>query len=203
MTRSRSATFRSSLLPVVLVSLALAGCRAKDGAPQPAFSVSRNNVISDGTHNSGTPGFYFLPPMVPGPSNFGPFRPDVLPTVQIDKVTLSPAGCTSDCQATVVTPNVAHWTRFWGSDWRRIRVHLTNSWGGWRGWDDDDDWSDCDDDNDVPEGYFVVRWDSDDFGVSVHGIYRVRVTVPSNGGQLEIGFADVEIVANKKQYRNV
>jgi hypothetical protein len=96
---------------------------------------------------------------------------------------------------------VARWTRFGGSNWRRIRVHLTNSWGGWWGWNDDDD--DDDGDDDVPEGYFVVRWDSDDFGVTVQGFYRVRVLVPSNGGQLELGFADIEIVANKKQFRNV
>jgi hypothetical protein len=196
MTRSRFAT----PLSAVLICLALAGCRANDAAPQAGFSGSSKNVISDGDHNSGTPGFYFLPPMVPQPGNFGPFRPEVLPTVQIDQVTLSPAGCTSDCQATVVRANVAHWTRFWGSDWRRIRVHLTSSWGGWRGWDDDDD---GDDGDDAPEGYFVVRWDSDDFGVTVHGIYRVRVMVPSNGGQLELGYSDIEIVANKKQFRRV
>ncbi len=199
MTRSRFATPRSPVLLICL--LAIAGCHANDPAPQASFSGAGRYVISDGTHNEGTPGFYFLPPIVPGPGNFGPFRPDVFPTVQIDQVTLSPAGCTSDCDATVVRANVAYWTRFWGSDWRRIRVHLTSSWGGWRGWNDDDDGDDGDDG--VPEGYFVVRWDSDDFGVAVRGIYRVRVMVPSNGDQLELGFADIEIVANKKQFRNV
>src|SRR5581483_7249512 len=199
MTRSRFAMPRPVL--AILGVLALAACHANDSAPQAGFAANSRSVISDGAHNDGTPGFYFLPPVVPPPANFGPFRPDVFPTVQIDQVRLSPAGCASDCPATGGKANVARWTRFWGSDLRHSEVHLTSGWAGWRGWNDDDD--DSDGDDGVPDGYFVVRWDSDDFGVVVRGIYRVRILVPSNGGQLELGYADVEIAANKKQFRKV
>jgi hypothetical protein len=202
MTRSPCARFRLLTQATCLIAfIALAGCQAKDASPRGALPGTSRQVISDAQHNFGTPGFYFLPPMVQRPGAFGPFRPDVFPVVQIDQVDLSPAGCTSDCQATVVRQRVARWTRFWGSNWRRIRVHLNNGWWGWWGWFDDDDGSDGDDD--LPDGYFVVRWDSDDFGISLHGIYRVRVLVPSNGGLLELGFSDVEIVANRKEFRHV
>ena len=184
----------------LLTLAALAACQAKDAAPRDLPGTSRQ-VISDAAHNFGTPGFYFLPPMVPRPGSFGPFRPDVFPVVQIDKVVLSPPGCTSDCTATVVRQRVARWTRFWGTDGRRIRVHLNSGWWGWWGWFDDDDWTDGDDD--LPDGYFVVRWDSDDFGVFPNGIYRVRVLVPSSGSLLELGFSDVEVVASTRQFRKV
>ena len=73
------------------------------------------DVISDAVHNDGTPGFYFLTPMVPAmPTQLAPSAPPGSfggPWVVIDGVSLSPAGCTSDCIATVITPNVTTITR--------------------------------------------------------------------------------------------
>lgn len=123
---------------VLAAFVCVLACRSTDRAPQDNSTIAQD-VISDAAHNSGTPGFYFLPPMVPRPAAFGPLRPDVQPVVRIDRVALSPAGCTSDCIATILQAGVAQWTRVSGSDGQRIKLHLT----GGRG--DDDDPRDADD----------------------------------------------------------
>ena len=149
-------------------------------------------MISDQNHNAGTNGFYFLLKGGARPTTFATFAPAANPTVRIDQVTLSPAGCTTDCTATVVRANVATFTMTSGPEGQVIKVHT----GG--------DAYDCEDDaEDQPFPFFVTHWDSSDFGVAINGIYRMRVSVPSNGGQLELGYADIEIAANRKAFKRI
>src|SRR5271157_39615 len=101
--------------------LALTSSCARSGSEPTA--VLQQDVISDANHDDGTPGFYFLPPMVPLPSTFGSFVPTAQPVVQIDKIELSPAGCSTNCIEKVVEAGVARWTRRSGSGGEHIRLH--------------------------------------------------------------------------------
>src|ERR1043166_9461819 len=74
------------LTGVVLCSVAACqggeNTRPSTEAPGPSFA------ISDGSHGTGNPDFFFLPTMVPNPinnPNFDPddFNPKLLPTVEI------------------------------------------------------------------------------------------------------------------------
>src|SRR5687768_17946952 len=41
-------------------------------------TLDPNHAISDGAHSGGTPGFFFLPPMVSQPAVTGRFDPDIV-----------------------------------------------------------------------------------------------------------------------------
>jgi hypothetical protein len=83
---------RAGLLVVV------AGCAADARSPlDPAGAPAA--VISDAAHAGATPGFYFLPPMVPPPTYSGTFDGGVQPRVEVCELT------GSDCSTVV-----AQWT---------------------------------------------------------------------------------------------
>ena len=59
-----------------------------------------------------------------------------------------------------------------------------------------------DDRDDDDDGYYYVRWHAnEDPGCNANGIYRVRVLV--DAGRTELGFADVDIVRNEREFRTV
>ncbi|MBI5514572.1 MAG: hypothetical protein HY909_12430 [Deltaproteobacteria bacterium] len=177
------------------------GCSSDGAADRP--STVRQLVISDQLHNGGTTGFVFLPPMVPRPAYFGDFLPDLEPLVRVDEV--RPDGSTIRTLAT--------FTRDSGPGRERIRVHHQD-----RPCDADDTDGDTD-----PNGYFYARWWTHNAHLSLNGLYRVRVFVQervhpctrSGWGRRcrhaedrtaplrEIGYADVDVVRNAREFRGV
>ncbi len=179
------------------------------------FSSTNEAVISDAVHGQGSAGFYFLPPMVPSiPSSLAASAPPsslVGPWVVIDRVALSPAGCTTACIATILTPNVTTITPTGTSDGtgipirkgdarNRVQYHLNHAAVN------TDDAEPDDDLDDVPDGYWAAHWDSDDFGTVIHGFYRAHIYTSVSGAALELGFADIEVVpdsVSKAAYRKI
>lgn len=171
--------------PLCAALLGIAGCSA-----QPAQEDrSERPLIMDQLHNGGTAGFLFLPPMVPRPAYLGDIVPDLPVTVQIDEIE---RGCTeAGCK---VVRTVATFTSTSGPRQERVRYHVADALP-----DPDDTDGDTD-----PTGFYLVRWDTDDANLSLAAIYRARVLLPTrNGKQRELGFADVDVVRNQKQFRSV
>ncbi len=140
-------------------------------------------IISDQLHSSGTPGFLWLPPMVPPPGQLGGLLASVPCTVRIDELAANGS----------IVRTLATFTRASGPEGERIRFYPQSTW------DDDDDDGDPDD-----IGYYLARWDTDDFHLATSASYRVRVLVPAKGDKTrELGFADVAVVRNAQQYLSV
>ncbi len=164
--------------------LVAAGC-GQGGAPTAASTHRATQaVISDQLHNGGTTGFLFLPPMVPRPAQVGHFVATLAPLVRIDEIT--PAGLTLRTLAT--------FTATTGPVGEHLRTHRENG-----PCDDDDDDGDTD-----TEGYYLARWKTNNANLSLTARYRVRVLVPAaGGGTRELGFADVDVVRNEREFRSV
>ena len=69
---------------------AIAACLGVTACAAESVGTEEAPVISDQRHNGGTPGFYFLSPMVPGPDPVGPFEPRVAPVVKVDTLGIPP-----------------------------------------------------------------------------------------------------------------
>lgn len=167
-----------------LAPLALAGCT--DGAAARGGGVGQSSaaIISDALHTGGTAGFFFLPPMVPRPASMGDNVWGLEPVVRIDEV--RPDGTT--------VRTLASFTATTGPEGEHLRRHERG-----RDCDRDDDDGDRDDDD-----YYYVRWFTNNARLSNSGAYRVRVFVPgAAGGQRELGFADVDVVRNEREFRSV
>lgn len=163
------------------VLLGAASCAAPPG---PDTASSRLPLIMDQLHNGGTEGFLFLPPMVPRPAHLGDIVPELPVTVQVDE--LAAGG--------KVVRTVARFTTTSGPRQERVRYHVT---------DTPADPDDVDGDTD-PTGFYLARWHTDDANLSLEAIYRARVLVPTRDGKSrELGFADVDLVRNQKQFRAV
>jgi hypothetical protein len=168
------------LPPLLLFATMLARC--SDGGP--AMERAAQSVISDELHNGGARGFLFLPPMVPRPAQLGDFVVDASPRVRIDQ--LRADGTTLRTLATFTSTS--------GPRRERVRIHYEG-----RPCDPDDD-----DGDDDPTGYFYARWDTHSEGLDNAGRYRVRVFVPApGGGQRELGYADLDVVRNEREFRSV
>lgn len=143
--------------------------------PTEPTAVAPGSIIQDGWHNQGNPHFFFLPPTVPSTSFSGTFDPTQQPVVEICEL----AG--SACAA----PALARFTLSPGAD----------------------DVSPDDDQGERPEyikvsprrQFYRVRWETDEYNLDPTKTYRITVSV--DGQQL--GFADVDVVLNKRQARNV
>jgi hypothetical protein len=168
---------RQATLAVLCAPLLLAsGCSPSDSPAHEGTRRAAQAVISDQLHNGGTEGFFFLPPMVPQSVGLtGDYVPTVNPTVRIDE--LDRRGGTIRTLATFLTIET-YTARAPLSPPRR----------------DDSD----------PEGYFFINWETANERLSVSGRYRVRVLVPTaGGGTRELGFADVDVVRNRQEFRSV
>ncbi|MBA2245475.1 MAG: cadherin-like domain-containing protein [Gemmatimonadetes bacterium] len=74
--------FRFRYITLALVALALVGCRDTSAPVLNSGEGLASFVISDAA-SGGTPGFYFLPPMVPAPSYSGTFDSNLTPVVKV------------------------------------------------------------------------------------------------------------------------
>ncbi|MEO7359612.1 MAG: hypothetical protein ABI120_04740 [Gemmatimonadaceae bacterium] len=79
---------RSRLLTGIML-ISLAGCQASDSTtPNDSPDIAPRRVISDATHASGNPDFFFLPPMAENPKgsatyDAGAFNADLQPSINI------------------------------------------------------------------------------------------------------------------------
>jgi len=169
---------RLPLLGSGLLSLAIAGCTFE---PEPV-ATERGAIISDQLHNGGTEGFLFLPPMVPRPAQLGDVVPELPVRVEVDEVD---ALGNPKRHITTFTTDAA-------KPKERVRFKAKDAPLG------------PEDDGDTdPMGYYVARWKTNDYDLSTEATYRVSVVVPGPGKGRTLGFADVDVVKNQKQFKNV
>jgi alpha-tubulin suppressor-like RCC1 family protein len=150
---------------LLIVAACASGDRPTAPRPRPEFA------ISDGIHEGGTPGFYFLPPMVSQPAFSGTFDADITtinPQIAICDITNSPddncggAGGTSAVIVFTTTSTPA------------ITVDLT-----------------------APQ--YQVNWNTRGAGFVAGNTYRVHVTAGASGARRELGFADVLLTTTPGQ----
>ena len=162
--------------------LTLAACSER-GGPAGVGSASQA-LISDQLHNKGTRGFLFLPPMVPAPGDYGATVAGLPVTVRVDELNVDGS----------VRRSLATFTSVTGPRGEHMRENKVE---GHRYLDDDDG----DDDS---HAYYLARWETDDANLSESASYRVRVFVPARGGGTrELGFSDVSVVRNERQFKGV
>src|SRR6266550_2754875 len=158
------------LVPALLIVEACAsGDRPTAPRPGPEFA------ISDGVHESGTPGFYFLPPMVAQPAFSGTFDADIAtlnPEIAICDITNGPD---NNCGGAGGTPAVIVFTT---TSTPAITVDLT-----------------------TPQ--YQVNWDTRAAGFDAGHTYRVHVTAGASGARRELGFADVLLSTTPGQAKDV
>src|SRR5438445_7401690 len=158
------------LVPALLIVEACAsGDRPTAPRPGPEFA------ISDGVHESGTPGFYFLPPRVAQPTVSGTFDADITtlnPAIAICDIT---NGADANCGSTGGTPAVFVFTT---TSAPAITV-------------------------DLPTPQYQVNWNTQATGFVAGHTYRVHVTAGASGTRRELGFADVLLATTPGQAKNV
>ena len=101
-------------LMIPMAALA-AACGDQAGSPTLNAPAGGRGQLSDGAHG-GTPGFYFLPPMLPQPTTSGTFDDNLSPKVKV----CVPQG--SGCGSTV-----AEWTMTSGTDAERVELKSSQS----------------------------------------------------------------------------
>ena len=143
--------------------LAVAACSSDRNPTAP-----RNRpefAISDAAHQGGTPGFFFLPPLVAQPTTGGAFDADIAtlnPQVAICDITLGPdADCGGSSEG--ATPAIVVYT---STSTPAITVVPTAS-------------------------TYSVNWDTKLEGFVTGHTYRVHVAAGEIGTRRELGFADV------------
>src|SRR5437667_11057314 len=158
------------LVPALLIVEACAsGDRPTAPRPGPEFA------ISDGVHEGGTPGFYFLPPVVAQPTFSGSFDADITtlnPQIAICDITDGPD---NDCGGAGGTSAVIVFTT---TSTPAITVDPT-----------------------TPQ--YQVNWDTQGAGFVASHTYRVHVTAGASGARRELGFADVLLTTTPGQTKNV
>lgn len=175
---------------VLFLSSTLAvSCGQRDVPTAPAEPPSF--AISDASHNGGNAHFFFLPPIASQPHIEGVFDGSADPVVEI-------------CE----------WTDHCGTVIGRFTRRAKGEPGRGDGDnDDDDDDGDNDDDEDDDSGHFVVKKAHKHYSINWNTkecltghctlnparTYRIRILVAG----VELGFADVDLVANKDQLHNV
>src|SRR6266571_3216638 len=154
------------LVPALLIVEACAsGDRPTAPRPGPEFA------ISDGVHEGGTPGFYFLPPVVAQPAFSGSFDADITtlnPQIAICDITNGPD---NDCGGVGGTSAVIVFTT---TTTPAITVNLTTS-------------------------QYQVNWNTRAAGFDADHTYRVHVTAGASGARRELGFADVLLTTKPGQ----
>jgi len=156
----------AQLLPALLF-LTACWSSARPTAPRsrPEFA------ISDAVHEGGTPGFYFLPPMVTQPTFSGTFDADITtlnPLIAVCDVTNVPD---ANCGGSGGTPAVL--------------VFTTTSIPGIT--------------VDVSTPQYQVNWNTQAAGFVAGHTYRVHVAAGASGARRELGFADVLLTTTPGQ----
>src|SRR5437870_3279206 len=158
------------LVPAILVVEACAsGDRPTAPRPGPEFA------ISDGVHESGTPGFYSLSPMVAQPTFSGTFDADITtlnPAIAICDITNGPD---ANCGSSGGTPAVRVFTT---ATTPAITLDPT-----------------------TPQ--YQVKWDTREAGFVADHTYRLHVTAGASGARRELGFADVLLTTTPGQAKDV
>ena len=85
---SGTSAVRCAWLSMAVVTALIAACErsADNGTPRAQVTAQRSALILDAAHGGGTPGFYFLPPMVDNPGAQGTFVAQADPTVSIKRL---------------------------------------------------------------------------------------------------------------------
>src|SRR6266480_4140718 len=155
--------------------LAVAACSSDRNptAPRnpPAFD------ISDAVHDGGTPGFFFLPPLVAQPTTGGAFDADIVtlnPQVAICDITLGPdADCGGSSEG--ATPAIIVYTT---TSTPAITVAPTAA-------------------------AYSVSWDTKLEGFVTGHTYRAHVAAGGIGARRELGFADVLLTTSPGQVKDL
>jgi len=130
-------------------------------------------AISDGAHQGGTPGFFFLPPLVAQPGTGGAFDADIAalsPQVAICDITLGPD---RDCGG--ATPAIVVYTT---TSTPAITVVPSAE-------------------------TYQVSWDTKLEGFITAHTYRVHVAAGGSGTRRELGFADVFLTPTPGQVKDL
>lgn len=133
-----------------------------------------SSAISDGAHTGGNPGFFFLPPLVPDPSTHEDFDADGFDPTRIPTVEIC-ALDGSECSGAQPEDFPITYTMTSGLGSELIRLV-------------------------EEEQHFAVNWHTDLVALDPAMIYRIRVLV---GANIELGFADVDVVGGGQELRNV
>src|SRR2546426_1034637 len=155
--------------------LAVAACSSDRNPTAP-----RNRpefAISDGAHQGGTPGFFFLPPLVAQPATGGAFDADIAalnPQVAICDITLGPdVDCGGSSEG--ATPAIVLYTT---TSTPAITVAPTAA-------------------------AYSVNWDTKLEGFVTDHTYRAHVAAGGNGARRELGFADVVLTTTPGQVKDL
>ena len=178
-------TPRANLVAALSVSLFLVSACSRspsdpsDPSVQPPVPPP-SLEIRDGAH-LGNGHFFFLPPMVPMPAYSGASNPDAAPVIVVCEWT------SAQCGAVVATFSMTT-----GTGGNRIRYHRVHT---------DDAAAE---DTPVEDGHYHTNWDTDvcnsgPCALNGQKTYRVRVLV----GAVEVGHADLDVVENTTQLKNV
>jgi hypothetical protein len=138
-----------------------------DGEPTvPAHPDQTVLAIVDGTDELGNDDFFFLPPMVPDPSDHpsfdpGAFDPSLAPVVEICELRSSGDGC-------VDGPALATFTVASGSGSETVRL------------------------GDLDAEHYIVNWHTKAFDLNPELMYRITVLAE----EVTLGYADVDIVTS-------
>src|SRR5438874_1561244 len=163
----------ATLCSRLTVLLAAAACSSSDRATAPQSRPEFN--ISDAMHEGGTPGFYFLPPMVARPTFGGTFDSAVStldPQIALCDVT---NGTDTNCGRADGTPAVMVFTTT-GAPAMTL---------------------------DAAAQQYHVNWDTKGPAFVAGHTYRVHVTAGASGARRELGFADVLLVTTPGQAKDV
>src|SRR6266705_233023 len=155
--------------------LALAACSSDRNLTAP-----RNRpefAISDAAHQGGTPGFFFLPPLVAQPTTGGTFDADIAtlnPQVAICDITLGPdVDCGGSSEG--ATPAIVLYTT---TSTPAITVSPTAA-------------------------TYSVNWDTKLEGFVTDHTYRAHVAAGGSGTRRELGFADVFLTPTPGQVKDL
>src|SRR5437899_10666584 len=154
---------------LLMVEACASGDRPTAPRSRPEFA------ISDGVHEGGTPGFFFLPPMVAQPAFSGTFDGDITtlnPQIAICDITNGPD---NNCGGVAGTSAVIVYTT---TSTPAITVDLT-----------------------TPQ--YQVNWDTRAAGFVAGNTYRVHVTAGASGARRDLGFADVLLTTTPRQAKDV
>src|SRR5438876_7776507 len=158
------------LVPTLLI---VEACASGDRPTAPRLGPEF--AISDGVHESGTPGFFFLSPMVAQPTFSGTFDADITtlnPAIAICDIT---NGREANCGSPGGTPAVLMFTT---ATTPAITLDPT-----------------------TPQ--YQVKWDTRGAGFVAGHTYRVHVTAGASGARRELGFADVLLTTTPGQAKDV